>query len=184
MPRKVPGEHLLHSTHSLSIDEAFCRHDDAYVVQGRGYRRLVSLTREPRILVNEFDRRVEEEELTDDEQGEVQSRYIDIASLLAYVASTSSSDTHRADIVLYRHELEADRDYRAYKALQMHIPEVPRRLGHPDVTPSDIRAMFKTVRPVIAPCLCPNTDRCSLQVPEIKHDPTTLHPSSSGSSSG
>ena len=68
---------------SESASEAACRHEKAHTALGRGYRRLVSLTREPRVLVNEFDRRVEEDKLTDNKQdSERQHQYVDVLAML------------------------------------------------------------------------------------------------------
>ncbi|KAH9828719.1 uncharacterized protein C8Q71DRAFT_863785 [Rhodofomes roseus] len=97
-----------------------------FVSLGRAFRRLVSLYDDPRVLVNEFDKRAEADELTDDED-EDHPAFRDVNSM-----NTG--------------ELHADRTYHGYKALHSHIPEAIKYLERADVSPSDINVMYKTIK--------------------------------------
>ncbi|KAH9917167.1 uncharacterized protein B0H18DRAFT_1123761 [Fomitopsis serialis] len=100
------------------------RPEKVFVALGRAYRRLISLYDEPRGLVNEYDKRLDADELTDsDDERSTASRQ-------------GASDS----------EQSADRLYRGYKALRDRIPESIKYLDRADVSPTDINVMFKALK--------------------------------------
>lgn len=100
------------------------RREKVFVALGRAYRRLISLYDEPRALVNEYDKRLDADELTDAED-------------------EGSTASHQG---VSKAEQSADRLYRGYKALRDQIPESVKYLDRADVSPTDINVMFKTLK--------------------------------------